>query len=232
MAHPEIEAASRREARDATGEGCSPASLEAIASATLIWRNKAPRWHGNLGTAAAERCDSKSFEYVPELQRMRLPEVIRLRGTGLTYLQIGAQTGSSRTGVFDICKRYAATGLALLRDEPASRASGAVRMSTKSKCSAGPRTECFLCALMTGGTGEVRTDRGCRVRFLPSSTQLLTSTAACRSPILSSSQAAARRHVLVVECGPGGSMCSPSDALVTTGGHRHQSAGFPPVVDS
>ncbi len=63
----------------------------------------------------------------PDARYERRTEVVRLRKTGLTYLQIGAQTGLSRTGVFDICKRYAVTGPASLRDAPASRASGAVR---------------------------------------------------------------------------------------------------------
>ncbi len=63
----------------------------------------------------------------PDARYERRTEVVRLRKTGLTYLQIGAQTGLSRTGVFDICKRYAATGAASLRDATAGRASGAVR---------------------------------------------------------------------------------------------------------
>lgn len=63
----------------------------------------------------------------PDARYERRTEVVRLRKTGLTYLQIGAQTGLSRTGVFDICKRYAATGSASLRSAPASRTSGAAR---------------------------------------------------------------------------------------------------------
>ncbi len=63
----------------------------------------------------------------PDARYERRTEVVRLRKTGLSYFQIGAQTGLSRTGVFDICKRYAATGPASLRDAPASRASGAAR---------------------------------------------------------------------------------------------------------
>lgn len=64
----------------------------------------------------------------PRARFERRMEVVRLRKTGLTYLQVGAQTGLSRTGVFDICKRYAAAGPASLRDAPASTASGAVRI--------------------------------------------------------------------------------------------------------
>ena len=63
----------------------------------------------------------------PDARYERRTEVVRLRKSGLTYLQIGAQTGLSRTGVFDICKRYVATGPASLRDAPAGHASGAIR---------------------------------------------------------------------------------------------------------
>ena len=63
----------------------------------------------------------------PDARRERRAEVVRLRKTGLTYLQIGTQTGLSRTGVFDICKRYAATGSAAFKNATASRPSGAVR---------------------------------------------------------------------------------------------------------
>ncbi|OLI30721.1 helix-turn-helix domain protein, partial [Xanthomonas oryzae pv. oryzae] len=35
----------------------------------------------------------------------RRVQVIRLRKAGQTYDEIAAQTGLSRTGVFDICKR-------------------------------------------------------------------------------------------------------------------------------
>lgn len=63
----------------------------------------------------------------PHARYERRTEVVRLRKTGFTYLQIAAHTGLSRTGVFDICKRYAATGPASLRDSPKGRASGAVR---------------------------------------------------------------------------------------------------------
>ena len=56
----------------------------------------------------------------PDARYQRRTEVIRLRKMGLTYLQIGVQTGLSRTGVFDICKRYTATGNASLRDATAA----------------------------------------------------------------------------------------------------------------
>jgi uncharacterized protein YerC len=40
----------------------------------------------------------------------RRVQVIRLRKAGQTYDEIAAQTGLSRTGVFDICKRHEAAG--------------------------------------------------------------------------------------------------------------------------
>lgn len=46
----------------------------------------------------------------------RRVQVIRLRKAGQTYDEIAAQTGLSRTGVFDICKRHEAAGEKALRD--------------------------------------------------------------------------------------------------------------------
>ena len=54
----------------------------------------------------------------------RRVQVIRLRKTGATYEQIATQTGLSRTGVFDICKRHEAAGAKALRDAPTGRQSG------------------------------------------------------------------------------------------------------------
>lgn len=46
----------------------------------------------------------------------RRVQVIRLREAGRTYDEIARQTGLSRTGVFDICQRYAKDGVEALRD--------------------------------------------------------------------------------------------------------------------
>lgn len=54
----------------------------------------------------------------------RRVQVIRLRKAGRTYDEIAAQTGLSRTGVFDICKRHEAAGAKALRDAPSGRQSG------------------------------------------------------------------------------------------------------------
>jgi len=51
-------------------------------------------------------------------------KVIELRHAGRSYVQIALQIGLSRTGVFDICKRHAAIGVAALRDAPGGRARG------------------------------------------------------------------------------------------------------------
>ena len=51
----------------------------------------------------------------------RRVQVVRLRKVGQTYDEIAAQTGLSRTGVFDICKRHEATGAKALRDAPSGR---------------------------------------------------------------------------------------------------------------
>jgi len=63
----------------------------------------------------------------------RRVQVIRLRKTGATYEQIAAQTGLSRTGVFDICKRHVAAGAKALRDAPTGRQSGEGRVLSASQ---------------------------------------------------------------------------------------------------
>src|SRR3954465_4679097 len=45
-------------------------------------------------------------------QEERRRQVIGLRDSGLTYDAIAAQVGLTRTGVFDICRRFAEQGLA------------------------------------------------------------------------------------------------------------------------
>jgi transposase len=58
----------------------------------------------------------------------RRVQVIRLRKAGRTYDEIAAQTGLSRTGVFDICKRHEAGGAKALRDAPGGRQLGDKRL--------------------------------------------------------------------------------------------------------
>ena len=59
-----------------------------------------------------------------EARHERRVQVIRLRKAGRTYDEIAAQTGLSRTGVFDICKRHDAAGPKALRDAPTGRQCG------------------------------------------------------------------------------------------------------------
>lgn len=59
-----------------------------------------------------------------EARHERRVQVIRLRKVGHTYDEIAAQTGLSRTGVFDICKRHQASGAKALRDAPGGRKLG------------------------------------------------------------------------------------------------------------
>lgn len=61
----------------------------------------------------------------------RRVQVIRLRETGLTYEEIAAQTGLSRTGVFDICRRYARGGAKALQDAIGGRQVGEGRCLSK-----------------------------------------------------------------------------------------------------
>ena len=58
----------------------------------------------------------------------RRVQVIRLRTARYTYEEIARQTGLSRTGVFDICKRHAAAGASALRDAPSGRETGEGRL--------------------------------------------------------------------------------------------------------
>jgi transposase len=58
----------------------------------------------------------------------RRVQVIRLRRLGLTYEQVALQTGLSRTGVFDICRRHAEGGSAALVDAPCGRTVGERRL--------------------------------------------------------------------------------------------------------
>lgn len=51
-------------------------------------------------------------------------QVIGLRDAGKTYGEIASQTGLSRTGVFDICKRHGTVGTMALHDAPNGRKTG------------------------------------------------------------------------------------------------------------
>src|ERR671916_354240 len=54
-------------------------------------------------------------------QEERRRQVIGLRRRGMTYKDIAEQVGLSRTGVFDICQRFAAEGAAGLVSKPRGR---------------------------------------------------------------------------------------------------------------
>ena len=60
----------------------------------------------------------------------RRVQVIRLRKAGLGYEAIAAQTGLSKTGVFDICKRHEQGGAKALRDAVGGRKVGEFRVLT------------------------------------------------------------------------------------------------------
>ena len=51
-------------------------------------------------------------------QEERRRQVVGLRDSGLTYEAIAAQVGLTRTGVFNICRRFAEQGLAGLASRP------------------------------------------------------------------------------------------------------------------
>ena len=60
----------------------------------------------------------------------RRVQVIRLRAAGYSYAAIAAQTGLSRTGVFDICKRHTSGGPKALKDAVGGRKVGEGRRLT------------------------------------------------------------------------------------------------------
>jgi transposase len=57
-------------------------------------------------------------------QEERRRQVVGLRESGLTYDAIAAQVGLTRTGVFNICRRFAEQGFAGLASQPRGPASG------------------------------------------------------------------------------------------------------------
>ncbi|WP_347485309.1 IS630 family transposase [Vandammella animalimorsus] len=66
----------------------------------------------------------------PEARQERRRQVIKLRRQGWTYEDIGTELGLSRTGVFNICKRYEEEGSKGLTDKPCGRPSGVLRSLT------------------------------------------------------------------------------------------------------
>ena len=54
----------------------------------------------------------------PAAQEERRRQVIGLRESGLTYEAVAAQTELSKTGVFNICQRFAAAGMAGTTSQP------------------------------------------------------------------------------------------------------------------
>ena len=61
-------------------------------------------------------------------QEERRRQVVGLRESGLTYEAIAAQTGLTRTGVFNICRRFAERGVAGLRSGPRGPEPGTGRL--------------------------------------------------------------------------------------------------------
>lgn len=74
-------------------------------------------------------------------------KVISLRDAGRTYVEIASQTGLSRTGVFDICKRHEAWGAGALHDAPNGHKAGDGRLLD-------PGQEALVCGLIARHTPE------------------------------------------------------------------------------
>ena len=82
-----------------------------------------------------------------EARHERRVQVIRLRRAGRTYDEIAEQTGLSRTGVFNICKRHAAGGAKALHDAPGGNKFGERRLLSAAQESA-------VCKLITDKTPD------------------------------------------------------------------------------
>ena len=80
-------------------------------------------------------------------QEERRRQVAGLRESGLTYDAIAAQVGLSRTGVFNICRRFAEQGRAGLASRPRGPAPGTGRFLA-------PRQEAQIRALITQHTPD------------------------------------------------------------------------------
>ncbi len=63
----------------------------------------------------------------PDARKEKRKQVIKLRRQGWAYEAIGEQLGLSRTGVFNICKRYESEGAKGLTDKPSGRPVSACR---------------------------------------------------------------------------------------------------------
>jgi transposase len=72
-----------------------------------------------------DHVDMRSLPAAAQQERRR--QVIGLRESGLTHEAIAAQTGLTRTGVFNICRRFAERGLAGLKSGPRGPAPGTGR---------------------------------------------------------------------------------------------------------
>ena len=79
-----------------------PGDVEAIGTATYV--------------GGMKHVDMRKLPAAAQEERRR--QVVGLRQAGLTYDAIAAQVGLTRTGVFNICKRFADRGAAGLKSGP------------------------------------------------------------------------------------------------------------------
>jgi len=94
---------------------------------------------GSSECAGMNRSDMRSL--ASDARHARRVEVMGLRSAGLTCTQIAYQTGLSRTGVFDICKRFDAFGQVALRDKSNGIKAGHGRLLL-------PAQESLVCTLI------------------------------------------------------------------------------------
>jgi transposase len=82
-----------------------------------------------------------------DARHCRRVQVISLRDAGRTYVEIALQTGLSRTGVFDICRRHDAAGASALYDAPNGHKAGEGRLLD-------PGQEALVCGFIARHTPE------------------------------------------------------------------------------
>ena len=79
----------------------------------------------SIQLGAMKHVDMRKLSAAAQEERRR--QVVGLRESGLTYEAIAAQVGLTRTGVFNICRRFAEQGRAGLASRPRGPAPGTGR---------------------------------------------------------------------------------------------------------
>jgi hypothetical protein len=114
-----------------------------------------------------EHVDMRKLPAAAQEERRR--QGVGLRESDLNYEAIATQTGLSRTGVFDICRRFAGHGMAGLRSGPRGPASGSGRfLNAAQEGGAHPDLPAYsgrIGAAVCVGEGRALIEQRCGVRL-------------------------------------------------------------------